>query len=238
MTIIKVLLSGICLVAALYILARWVHRALYETIPAGLSWRAALAAGIIWLWSMALPFAWNSWQGTTAWPISFNDYFLNDTQSAAGDLVFQEFRVPRADGQETIYRLNKVRRGASSATVYLDENSAALPASTLKMTGVTQNGTKVNFSVELNAQGNIDRGADGTVPTRYRADDGRVMTSTELGTLGHPSTGHFWLGFGLFVLQVLIWSACFAFVLQFLPAHALLFGVSCALLWVFILSFV
>jgi hypothetical protein len=237
MTIIKVILSGVCLVGALYILARWVHRALYETIPAGLSWRAALAGGIIWLWSLAVPFGWNFWQGTTSWPISFNDHFLSDTQSSASDLAFQEFRVPRGDGQETVYRLNKVRRGAAAATLYLDENGAALPASTLKMTGVTQNGAKVNFEVVRNAQGNIDRGPDGTAPTRYRAEDGRVMTSTELGTLSHPSTGHFWVGFFLFVLQVLIWTACFAFVLQFLPAHALLFGVSSTLLWIFILSF-
>jgi hypothetical protein len=236
--IVKLLVVGMCLALVFYVVARFFHRALYEGAPEGLMWRAPLAGALVWLIWMALPMGWNAWMGKQAWPISFNDLFMGDTQSSSGDLQFVEFHIARPDGQAAIYRLDKVRRGASVATVYTDENGAAIPAGTLKMTGVAKDGSRVEFDAVVNAEGNIDKGRDGTGAVRYRATDGRIMTETDFGRLTRPSTASFWIGVLLFLVQVVVWAGCFLLLLQFSLQHSALFGLAGALFWIFVLNFV
>jgi hypothetical protein len=218
------------LAAILYGLGFFIHRALYESLPDGMRWRPAAAAGVVWVVALAGPALLK--HAGVGWPLTFNDIVAGNTTAAAGeDLEFPELIVPQPDGREVTYRLSKGVRALANTRDYRNDAGQPVPDNAATLIGVTADKQRVTFEAERANDGYL------AVPRRYKDEQGRVMTYEDLGRLpGRPSGTGFGLGLFAFLLYWGAWFVALWLVLQVALGHALFFSLPLAFAWVFLLN--
>lgn len=236
MLLLKLVFLLAVLVAVLWGLARFLHGFHYTEVPRSLNWRAPVAALILWLLGLALP-SLAAGEGPRAWPVTFNELFLftgaEDDALEFGELVV----LPDKDATEgTVYTRRHTSRGLKQGVEYQDDTGQALPGSTQFLLGRVLDDQRqvketVRFEVIRDKDGYIDK------PVRYKDDQGRVMTESDLGrvVLAHNSQ----VGFHLLAIAVswLVWFLAFWLLLQFLVPQALIYAFLGWLIWALVLNF-
>jgi hypothetical protein len=222
--ILKLLLLFLGLSAALYLLGRFLHGALYTEIPGDLYWRAPVAAGVICVAGPVLASLLNS-EETTHWPISFNQLFL--FPSARTDLEFKAFEVPSEKGRRF------ERRTAADGRVQYRDAQGLLPSTPPVLIGITGDNEKVKFEIKKDADGYIDRSQG----VRYVDPEGREMTEEQFGSIVSTSYGPLFFNLFVMLLSVGLWFACWWLLLQFGWPQALIFALVSFLVWAVTLNF-
>lgn len=236
MTIWAVLLAFLAITGILFMLARVVHATFYEMVPGALLWRAPLAALVLWLFTMLLPWIVNEVKGTLVWPITWNELFFGQLVLDTEEVEFTEFRVTRNDGLELVYRRERIIQGVRQMLIFRDDAGRAMPMGELNFTGVAEDGKRIKFETMLNAEGNIDRGKDGLKEVRYRAEDGRIMEDTQFGKLSSNTRYAQWAMFWVLMLNLALWVTALWLGCQLEFKHAFAVGLPACLFWLFVLN--
>ena len=213
------------LAAVLFVLSRFLQRAIYEQVPESLWWRALAGAGILWAVGLVFPSLFNA-ASSLRWPVNLDDMFFLRA-APAQQTVFTELLVPDDSGRQVRYRRTTSPAGRVE---FRDEQNRPMPGTPLEVIAVTQDGHQRRFQVVTDAQGYIDR-RRGTA--YYRDEQGREVPESALYT-GEEQEGGYGQFFVTVVGDLLLFAAWFAvlwLVMLFQWPHALLLAVPAYFAW-------
>jgi hypothetical protein len=208
-----------------------VHSLLYTEIPAGITWRAFVAAGVVWVVGLGWPLLVNQLI-SARWPIKFND--LLSASSSKEEMRFKEFTVAGEGGRTITYTRRKNERGLHE---YVDAEGRQLPLSAPLIMGVREdNGEKIAFKRETETKSRM--GSESTIVRYVNAEQGLVMATEQLGTISSRVFGQFALLLlgGLITLAAWFVALWLLMLIQWL--HALAISLPAMLVWMFAMNLV
>ena len=192
----------------------WMQGYFYENATADLIWRApAAAAGVtlfLGLWCYL------DYRTPGQYPGQF--YFTTSEEKR-----YDKFWSAK-DGKETLFKKRTNTRGQIE---YYDETNPKAPWSTSEAIVVEEDGERVRFEPERDANGNYKR--ESGQPLHYLDSRGRAMTEEQPGVVTVSRKGALFGNLLLNAAHLVVWFVCVWLLLRFQWSHALGLGI---VLWV------